>query len=89
MYFNTSYVKVQHSQKQLYIYLQNNFNTSYVKVQHEQMIVMPWEEYNFNTSYVKVQRRHGNLSYDEPLYFISIHPMLRFNKLRIGYAEYA
>ena len=81
MYFNTSYVKVQHSQKQLYIYLQNNFNTSYVKVQLILCYII------INTALISI---HPMLRFNQRtrakkslLCQISIHPMLRFNNTSV------
>ena len=55
------------------------FNTSYVTVQRVTNIGAYLSAYHFNTSYVTVQPSFQNLKM--VCFFISIHPMLRFNIL--------
>ena len=46
-------------------------------------VLIDFEDKDFNTSYVTVQLK--SLLNASTLYIISIHPMLRFNTVRIGY----
>ena len=77
IYFNTSYVTVQHILSIVCRISETYFNTSYVTVQQINWPQIYLVHNNFNTSYVTVQ-----LDWYWRFWKcidISIHPMLRFN----------
>ena len=79
--FNTSNVKVQRIDAKRPLADNTNFNTSNVKVQQKTGNTPAQAKKNFNTSNVKVQLLQDHLY--QLSFEISIHQMLRFNKITV------